>query len=113
MSEERRPVLRGFSHPDHETGRTLHLDPAGTADGPGTAEQPRSVWVGPIPSDCRWWVEDVPDFSFTDGEGRIRTRHLGVGGDGNGPLVGEPLIEEPPAKTTTVKKPAGSDTEGN
>lgn len=100
-NEERRPVLRGFQHPDHENGTTLLFDPAGSADADPT-EAPCSIFTGPIPDDCRWWVEDVPDFEFTDGDGIKRTRHLQVGGDGCGPLVGEPLIDPPKASASAA-----------
>lgn len=110
---ERRPVLRGFQHPDHENGATLLFDPAGRTDG-NPAKEPCSVFAGAIPDDCRWWVEDVPDFEFTNGNGQVIKRHLRVGGDGAGPLLG-PLLGEPmdaPPPSETVKtKPAGTDTQ--
>lgn len=105
---ERRPVLRGFQEPDHENGVDLKFDPAGSVDG-DPAKEPCSVYTGPVAH--RWYLEDDPDFEFTDGDGRVVKRHLRVGSDGAGPLLGPPLGEPEPPASKTKTNPAGTDTQ--
>jgi hypothetical protein len=95
---ERRPVLRGFQEPDHENGVDLKYDPAGNPDADPTKE-PSSVYKGPVAH--RWYLEDDPDFEFTNSDGLVVKRLLRVGGDGAGPLLGPPLGEpvEPPPES--------------